>query len=175
MNYLADSMNNKIQIRKANESDLADIYLCAEDFIQLIENFQLNFLKKKFFTLIAHYNNILAAVLVAEKKVHRVESLETLLPKTKICLIYVNPSYRKKHIATELLESYIKYQKKEEIASIFIKLPQKYQEGIKFFENKKFQKSGKIKDKIILEHFLWYDFGLRRSDYFSQNLNDVFN
>ena len=71
--------------------------------------------------------------------------------------------------------AYINYQKKKEIASVFIKLPQKYQKGIKFFENNKFRKSGKIKDKIILEYFLWYDFGLCRSDFFSQNLNDIFN
>lgn len=178
MHYLKEmisSKNSKVSIKVASENDIIDINLCAEEYLQLLEDFEVKYSKGDYFILIAYYDNILAAVLVAEKRIHKVDSLETIVPKSRLCLIYVNSLYRKKQIASRLLDFFKKVQKEKGIASIFVELPLKYQKGIKFFEKNDFQITGKNKDKFYLEFYLWNDFGLRMSDFLSKDLNDIFD
>ncbi len=92
-----------ISIKEANKEDLIDLNLCAKEFLQLIEDFNINFLNHKYFTLTAYYKKLLVGILVAEEKNHKVDSLEKIVPKTNLYLIYVNPNFRKKHIGKKIL------------------------------------------------------------------------
>ncbi len=167
--------DSDISIKEANKEDLIDLNLCAKEFLQLIEDFNINFINHKYFTLTAYYKKLLVGILVAEEKNNTVDSLEKIVPKTNLYLIYVNPNFRKNHIGKKILINYLSVQKKKGIASIFVELPHKYKKGIQFFQHNKFHQINKVKDKIILEINLWNDFGIRSSEFISNNLSDVFN
>ncbi len=163
--------NFKVKIAK--KEDLTELTLCAKEFIELIEKFKLNFLDGKYLTLLTYYNDLIAGVLIAQELIPKVDSVENILPKTLLKLIYVNPNFRNKLIGTKLLLTFLKNQKEKGIASVFIKLPQKYKSGIKFFETNNFRRVGKIKDIIILEFNLWNDFGIRFSEFLADDINHI--
>ena len=106
---------NHILIKVASSEDLFDLRLCAQGFLEFIDDFQKKFLTNKIFVLVAYYDNNLAGMLVSEHNIHRVDSLENLIPTIYLYLLYVNPKYRRKQIATTLLKSFIMIQKKKEL------------------------------------------------------------
>jgi GNAT superfamily N-acetyltransferase len=163
----------KIKIQVSKNEDLFDLNLCAKEFIDLIDNFKTKFLNKRFFILTAYYNNILVGLLVAEDKSHIVDSLEKILPIINIHMLYVNPSYRKKNIGKELLDTFLNIQKGKGTASIHIKLPQKYKSGIAFFLKNNFRQIHKDGSKVILEINLWNDYGIRDYQIVEEDLNDM--
>lgn len=164
----------KILIKVAKNDDLFDLKLCAQGFLEFLDDFQTKFLKNKFFILTAYYDNILAGMLVSEQKTHKVESIENLIPTIYIYLLYVNPKYRRKHIAKTLLESFISIQKKRGVASICIKLPQKYKSGIKFFQHYEFHLVALINNNFILEYKIWDDYGVSDCQLIGDNFNNTF-
>jgi GNAT superfamily N-acetyltransferase len=168
-------INSNFKIKLAKREDLTELTLCAKEFIELIEKFKLNFLDGKYLTLIIYYNNLIAGVLIAQELIPKVDSIENILPKTLLKLIYVNPNFRNKLIGTTLLLSFLKNQKEKGVASVFIKLPQKYKSGIKFFETNNFRRVGKTRDNILLEFNLWNDFGIRFSEFLAEDLNHIFD
>ncbi len=89
-------------------------------------------------------------------------------------LLYVNPNFRKKNIGKSLLNSFFSIQRRNGIASIYIKLPQKYRDGINFFLKNNFHIIDKVKNKIILEFALWNDYGIRECQIIEENFNDMF-
>jgi len=46
--------DSDINIKEANKEDLIDLNLCAKEFLQLIEDFNINFVNRKYFTLTAY-------------------------------------------------------------------------------------------------------------------------
>ena len=122
----------------------------------------------------AYYENILAGILIAEDQTQKIDSLEKIIPLMTLHLIFVNPTFRKKNIGKTLLKSFISTQKKNGIASIYVKLPQKYREGINFFLKNDFQMINKTKNKIVLEKVLWKDYGIRECHIIGENFNDMF-
>jgi len=157
---------NKITIKIAKQENFFDLNLCAKEFIDLIDNFKTRFLNKKFFVLIAYYDEILAGLLVAEDKSKKVDSLEKIIPNICLHLLYINSNYRNKGIGKRLVNAFIMLSKENGYASIYIRLPNKYKKGITFFLNNeflglKFGQKGEINNKIVLEMNLWNDFGVR--------------
>ena len=165
--------SHKIQIRLSDNENLLDIELCAEEFIDFIENFKENFLNGKFFILTANYESVLAGVLIAEKKVKEIDSLEKIIPSIQFHLLYVNKKFRNNQIGKKLLDSFINIQKKNGIASIYIELPQKYKRGINFLQKRSFQRINKIQNNIILELKLWNDYGIIDSQVIEEDFNDM--
>lgn len=165
---------NNIVIKVAKAEDLFDLKLCANEFLEYINDFQTKFLKNKIFILAAYYNNNLAGLLVSEQNTHKVDSIENLIPIVYLYLLYVNPKFRKRHIGTTLLESFIILQKKKGIASICIKLPHNYKNGIKFFQHYEFHLVGQIKNSIILEHKIWDDYGISDCQLIGDDFNTTF-
>ena len=167
-------IHTKIEIRLANQENLFDLLLCANEFLDFIEDFKDKFLNKNFFVLSAYYENILAGILIAEDKTQKIDSLEKIIPIMTLHLIFVNRTFRKKDIGKTLLKSFISIQKKNGIASIYVKLPQKYKEGIRFFLKNDFKMINKTKNKIVLEKILWKDYGIRECHIIGENFNDMF-
>jgi ribosomal protein S18 acetylase RimI-like enzyme len=165
--------SDKIVIKPAISENLFDIEICAKEFIDLIENFKENFLNGDFLVLNAYYDSILAGVLVAERNIRQIDSLEKIIPNLNLKLIYINKKFRNNHIGKKLLDSFIKIQKQNEIASIFIELPQKYQKGINFLKKHNFQQVEKIQNNIILELNLWNDYGIVDCQTIEEDLNDM--
>jgi GNAT superfamily N-acetyltransferase len=170
---MVEKKDPRIKIQVAKNEDLFDLNLCAKEFIDLIDNFTKKFLNKKLFILTAYYENILVGILVAEDKSHKVDSLEKLLPKIYIHFLYVNPFYRNKNIGKEMLDKFLDIQKEKGTASIYIKLPQKYKSGIKFFLKNNFRQVHKEGTKIVLELNLWNDYGIRDYQIVEEDLNDM--
>jgi len=166
--------HTKIEIRIANQENLFDLLLCANEFIDFIDDFKDKFLHKNLLVLSAYYENILAGILIAEDQTQKIDSLEKIIPLMTLHLIFVNPTFRKKDIGKTLLKSFISTQKKNGIASIYVKLPQKYKEGIKFFLKNEFKMINKTKNKIVLEKVLWKDYGIRECHIIGENFNDMF-
>lgn len=171
---------HKIQIKHAENENLLDIELCAKEFIDFIDNFKKNFLEGRFFILTAYYDFILAGVLIAEKKVREIDSLEKIIPSIQLhllskrfYLLFVNSKFRNNQIGTKLLESFINIQKQNDIASIYIELPQKYKIGINFLQKKSFQRIGKKQNNVILELKLWNDYGIIDSQVIEDDFNDI--
>lgn len=165
--------SNKIVIKPAINENLFDIEICAKEFIEFIDGFKENFINGNFFVLTAYYDSILAGVLVAEKKIRQIDSLEKIIPNIYLNLIYVNKKFRNNQIGKNLLDSFIKIQKQNEIASIYIELPQKYQKGINFLKKNNFQQVEKIQSNIILELNLWNDYGIVDCQTIEEDLNDL--
>ena len=164
----------EIQIRMADEKDLFDLLLCGKEFIDFIENFKNKFKNKEFFVLTAYYNKILAGLLIAEDKTHKIDSIEKIIPCMLLHLLYVNPEFRNKNIGKYLLQSFISTQRQNGLASIHILLPQKYRSGIEFFLKNNFQIINKVKNRIVLEIPLWNDYGVRECQIIGDNFNDMF-
>ena len=150
----------RIKIKIAETEDFFDLNLCAKEFIDFIDNFKKKFLDKKFFVLVAYFKKVLAGVLIAEDRAHKIDSLENILPKMYIHLLYVNPKYRGKGLGKDLLHVFLDVQKKRGVAAVSIKLPQKYKKGIKFFKHFDFTQISRDVNKVVLELKLWNDFGL---------------
>ena len=163
-----------ITIKVAKAEDLFDLKLCAKGFLEFIDDFQTKFLKNKIFIFAAYYDNNLAGMLVSEQQTHKVDSIENLIPTIYLYLLYVNPKFRRRHIGTKLLESFIMLQKKKGIASICIKLPQKYKNGIKFFQHYEFHLVGLVNNNIILEHKIWDDYGISDCQLIDDDFNTTF-
>jgi len=164
-----------LEIVIAKNENLYDIHLCAEEFIDLIDHFKEQFLNKEIIIITAFYDNVLSGFLVAEDKSQKIDAIEKIVPTTCLHLLFVNSKFRKKHIGTALLETFIKAQKKKGIASIYIKLPQKYKNGIKFLQKNDFRQIDIVKSKIILEKNLWNDYGVRDCQIIGDNVNDLFS
>ena len=90
-------------------------------------------------------------------------------------MLFVNLRFRNKYIGKKLLETFIETQKSKGVASIYIKLPQKYKKGIKFLQKNNFGQINKINSNVILEIKLWNDFGVRDCQIIGDNINDLFS
>ncbi len=165
--------SHKIQIRTSDNENLLDIELCTEHFVDFIECFKDNFLKGNFFILTANYKSILAGVLIAEKKVKEIDSLEKIIPSLQLYLLYVNKKFRNNQIGKKLLDSFINIQKQNGIGSIYIELPQKFKKGINFLQKRSFQRINKIQNNIILELKLWNDYGIIDSQVIEEDFNNM--
>jgi len=168
-------INSKIDIKIAQDENIVNLNLIAEEFLELIDDFNINFINNKYFILTAYLNNNLAGILIAENKIHKIDSLEKLIPKVSIYLLYVNATFRNNHIGKKLLNTFLQIQKSRGIASVYIELPQKYLKGIEFFKRNNFLQVSKDKNKIILEINLWNDYGIRDDDIIENSFNDVFH
>lgn len=158
---MTNSKNDgKIQVRIAKTEDFFDLNLCAKEFIDFIDDFKKNFIDKRFFVLTGDYEGVLAGILVAEDKSKKIDSIERIVPSLYLHLIYVNPKYRKKGIGKVLLEKLIELQKKKRTAFIYIKLPEKYKKGIRFFQSQGFIVLNKHKNRVLMILHLWDDFGV---------------
>ena len=124
----------RLEICKAEIEMLYDIYLCAEEFNDLVDTFKEKFLNKDITISMAFYDDILSGFIVAEDKSQKVDAIEKLIPTTCLHLLYVNSKFRKKHIGKFLFDEFIKTQKEKGTASIYIKIPQKYKNGINPFQ-----------------------------------------
>ncbi|TXT66507.1 MAG: hypothetical protein BAJALOKI1v1_280005 [Promethearchaeota archaeon] len=159
-------MISKTIIKIAGKENLFDLNICAEEFIELIDNFKSKFLKKQFFILMAYYNSVLAGILVAEDKSKKVDSLEKIVPTMSLKLLFVNPNYRDMGLGKKLVNCFIMLLLKKDFASISIELPKNYREGIHFFLQNdflsyKFRQREKVGNKVILRCNLWNDYGIR--------------
>ncbi|MHA1491269.1 MAG: GNAT family N-acetyltransferase [Promethearchaeota archaeon] len=166
--------NPDIKIKIAKDENLFDLNLCAKDFLDLINNFEKKFYNKKFFVLTAYYNKVLAGILVAEDKSQKVNSLEKILPTMCLQLLFVNSNFRSRTLGKKLLKAFLNIQKEKGIAIIYIKLPQKYKKGIMFFQKNNFYQVGMVRNKIILELYLWNDYGIRDCQLIGNNFNNMF-
>lgn len=165
---------NNIEIKYANEENFYDLYLCANEFLDFIDNFKEKFFNKEYFILSAYFNNVLAGLLIAEDKTQKINSLKEIVPHMNLHLLYVNPKFRNKNIGKILLNYFILIQKNNDIASIYVELPQKYRDGIKFFLENNFKIINRKIDKIVLELALWKDYGIRECQIIGENFNDLF-
>ena len=163
MNY--ENEKSKIIIKTGNNEDLIELQICASEFIDFIDDFEINLHNKKYFILAAYYLKNLSGVLLAENCVSIVNDLDKIIPKIQLIFLFVNPAHRNNYIASLLLNHYIKIQKKAQIAAIFIKLPQKYKFGKKFLEKFNFIQTKSTNNEIILERKIWYDFGIEFYDF----------
>lgn len=167
--------DSKINIKIAQDESVINLNIIAEEFLELIDDFNINFINNKYLILTAYFNNNLAGILIAENKIHKIDSLEKIIPKVSLYLIYVNATFRNNHIGKKLLNCFLKIQKSKGVASVYIELPQKYIRGIEFFKRNNFLQMGKDKNKIILEINLWNDYGIRDDDIIENSFNDLFN
>jgi len=165
----------KIEIQIAPHDTIVDLISCAEEFIELIDDFKINFLNNKYFVLAANCNNVLAGILVAENEIQKVDSVEKIVPKIALLLLYVNVRFRNKYIGKKLLHTFLSIQKEKGVASIYVELPQKYKKGIEFFRRNDFVQVGKVKNKITLEINIWNDYGIRDCETIEYSFNDLFN
>jgi GNAT superfamily N-acetyltransferase len=149
-----------IVIKTGNNEDLIELQLCANDFIDFIDDFEINLQNEKYFILTAYYFNNLSGVLLAENNHSKVNALVNLVPKVKLIFLYVNPAYRNNKIGSHLLRSFIKIQRERKIAAIYINLPRKYTVGKKFLEKYNFFQIKTSHNNIVLERTLWCDFGI---------------
>lgn len=163
-----------IEIKFLKNETLYDFNLCAKEFIDLIDGFEEKFLNKKFLIIPGYYKNVLAGVIVAEDKSKKVNSIENIVPSACLHLLYVNPIYRNKGIGTNLLNSFIRFQKRAGTASIYVKLPQKYINGIHFLERHNFHQIKRVKNKVFLEMKLWDDFGVGDCFIIEDGINEYF-
>jgi len=152
---------SKIAIKTGNNEDLIELQLCANDFIDFIDDFEINLQNKKYFILTAYYLNNLSGLLLAENIHSKVNALENLVPKIKLIFLYVNPAYRNNKIGSKLLRYFVKVQRGKKVAAIYINLPRKYIVGKKFLEKYKFFQLKTSNNNIVLERNLWYDFGIK--------------
>jgi len=168
------NQDNTIKIKIAETSDFFDLNLCAKEFIEFISDFKKKFLDKRFFVLTAWYNNILGGILVSEDKSNKIDSLNKIIPSMYLHFLYVNPKFRKKHIGKRLLEDFISIQKDKGKASIYIKIPQQYKRGIRFFQNNQFCQIRKEGNKVVLEIKLWNDFGVTDCQLIGDDFSNTF-
>lgn len=169
------NQNSKIKIKIAETKDFFDLNLCAKEFIDFISDFKKKFLDKRFFVLTAWYNNILSGILVSEDKSNKIDSLNKIIPSMYLHFIYINPKFRKKNIGKKLLEEFISIQKDKGKALVYIKLPQQYKSGIKFFLNNDFRQVRKEGNKVVLEITLWNDFGVRDCQIIGDDFSNTFS
>ena len=151
----------KIEFKLAGKEDFIELKLCAMEFLDFIKDFKKKFFNKKFFILTAYCDSILAGILVGEDEGKKIDSIEKIVPIMYLHLLFVNPKFRHKNIGKSLLDNFILILKKKGIASIYVKLPQKYKKGIEFFQKNKFHQVDKDHNRIILELNLWNDLGIR--------------
>ncbi|MFW9939095.1 MAG: GNAT family N-acetyltransferase [Candidatus Thorarchaeota archaeon] len=164
----------QIIIKIAEDENFINLDLCANEFIELIDDFRINFLKKKYFILTAYNDDLLVGILIAEAKIRKIDSFDKLLPKARLYLLYVNPNFRGRQIGKKLLENYLKIQKEKGTAVVYVKLPQKYKKGIEFFIKANFSQASKSNNNINLEFNLWNDYGITDYDLIDNSLNDIF-
>ncbi|TFG17041.1 MAG: N-acetyltransferase [Promethearchaeota archaeon] len=163
---------SNVIIKTGNNEDIIELQMCANEFIEFIDDFEINLHNKKYFILTAYYFKNLSGILLAENVISKIDGLEKIVPKVQLIFLFVNPVYRNKGIANLLLNYFIKIQKKEKIASIYINLPQKYKFGKKFLEKYDFVQTITTNNNIILEKTLWYDFGIESCDFY-KNRKDI--
>ncbi len=162
---MSNSGSSEIIIKEANQNDYFLLELCAKEFIELIKNFKKKFENNDFFVLIGYLNENIAGVLVSERN-NIVRTIENIVPTTQIHFLYVNPAFRGKKIGTTLLNEFIKIQKKNNIALIFIELYKNNKKEIEFFETFGFRREKIDAAKIYLNLRLWDDLGISSDDFF---------
>ena len=166
---------SKIKIKVAQNENLYDLNLCASDFIDFIDNFETLFLNKKLFILTAYYKQILVGLVVAEDKTNKIDNIDKIIPIVFLHLIYVNPNYRNKKIARNLLTRFINIQKMKGMASIATKLPQNHVIGINFLQKNNFHQKERKGSKVFLELKLWNDLGIEDCQIIDEEGNDFFS
>ncbi|MBY9007565.1 MAG: GNAT family N-acetyltransferase [Candidatus Lokiarchaeota archaeon] len=157
--------NAKIVIKVAEKIHLYELYLCAQEYIELIDDFEKKFLNNQYIILTAYDNDLMIGILIIEDKSKEIDCLRKIVPNACIHLLYVNRNYRKKGLGKRLVNSIIMFLFKNKFASLYIKLPEKNKKGINFFLNNDFlnnhfQQKSRNDNKILLEMNLWHDFDL---------------
>ena len=168
------SSGSNVKLRIATKEDLLELATSATNLTALLDTSKIDIAGGNYFILTARYNNLLIGVLIAEKKIHKVDSLNMIVPRIRLHLIHVHEKYRLMGIGKKLLETFLKFYHKAEVASIYVKLPQKYQKGISFFLKHDFQRVEVIKNKIVLELNLWKDYGIRNCEIIDTSVKDIF-
>ncbi|TFG01488.1 MAG: GNAT family N-acetyltransferase [Promethearchaeota archaeon] len=163
----------KIEIKLAGKEDFIELKLCAMEFLDFIKDFKKKFFNKKFFILTAYYDSILAGILVGEDEGKKIDSIEKIVPIMYLHLLFVNPKFRHKNIGKALLDNFKSILKKKGIASIYVKLPQKYKKGVEFFQKNNFHQVDKNQNRIILELNLWNDLGIRDCQIIGDNFDNM--
>ncbi len=152
-------------IKVAEINDYFLIELCAKEYIDLIKNFKERFENNDFFVLIGYYEKNVAGVLVSERN-NVVKSIEDILPAMQIHLVYVNPAFRGKKIGKNLMNEFIRTQKKNNIAFIFVELFKNNKREMEFFEKYGFRREKIDAAKIILTKIVWDDMGISSQEFF---------
>ncbi len=157
--------NEKIIIKIAQSEYLYEICLCAQEYIELIDEFKKKFLDNQYIILTASHNEMIIGVLIVEDKSKQVDSLRKIIPRACIHLLYVNKNYRKRGLGKRMINSLIMLLIKNRFASLYIKLPEKNKKGINFFLNNDFlnnyfKQKSRNNNKILLEMNLWHDFNV---------------
>ncbi len=163
----------KIEIKIAGKENFIELKLCAMEFLDFIKDFKKKFLYKKFFILTAYYDSILAGILVGEDEGKKIDSIEKIVPIMYLHLLFVNPKFRHKNIGKSLLDNFKSILRKKGIASIYVKLPQKYKKGVEFFQKNNFHQVDKNHNRIILELNLWNDLGIRDCQIIGDNFDNM--
>lgn len=156
---------SKIIIKIAENEHLYDLYLCAKEYVELIDDFEEKFLNNEYFILTAYIDDLLIGVLIAEDKSKKIDCLRKIVPSICIHLLFVNKSYRNKGLGKRLMNSLIMILINKGFASLYIKLPEKNKKVINFFINNEFlknhfQQTSRIYNKVLLKMNLWNDYGL---------------
>ncbi|TFF87553.1 MAG: N-acetyltransferase [Promethearchaeota archaeon] len=154
------------QIKIAENESFLDLKLCAKEFIEFVDDFKKKFQNKKFFILTAYDNCTLIGILIAEDKSNDIDSLDKIIPKMRLYLVYVNPKFRHLHVGKRLINTFLMIKKKEGYAGIIVKLPQNYRKGINYFLknsflNHRFYLKGIKDSKMEMEMDLWNNLGIR--------------
>ncbi len=156
----AVNLNGNINYKTLGSVNYLELMICAKEFIELIDNFMDKFKSNRFVYSAAYLNNTLIGILVAQDKSKMVNKFEKILPSICIYLIYVVKDFRGQNVGRNLLLNLIN-NLRGKFATIYTKLPLKYKKGIDFYLRNNFHRVQIQKNKIILEHNLWNDFGLR--------------
>lgn len=157
--------SSKVSIRVADQEDYLDIELAAKEFVDLIKDFRKHFEKEDFFVLLGYYEKNIAGILVSQRN-NIVRSIENILPTTQIHFLYVNSAFRGRNIGSELLNDFIRIQKKKNTALIFIELFKNNTRSIEFFEKFGFSRDKIDAAKIHLTKVLWDDYGMAHDEFF---------
>jgi GNAT superfamily N-acetyltransferase len=160
-------LKNQLTFRIAKQEDYINLRTCVKDSLDLVDNFYENFLKDTYFILLAFIDGILVGVVIADKDLHTVDSIDKILPHISLKLLYIHPIYRKNNIGQKLFNQFIKLQKESGIATIEILLPQNYKSGLEYLKKFKFYERERFKNKIKLELNICQDFGVRSVDFLS--------
>ncbi|MEJ2251238.1 MAG: hypothetical protein P8Y97_16490 [Candidatus Lokiarchaeota archaeon] len=100
---IKDSKTPKFEVKIAENEDLFDISLCAREYIDFLDDFRNKFMNKKYFILTAYERKTLIGILIAEDVSKDVDSLENILPKIRLNLLYVSPEFRHLNLGMRLM------------------------------------------------------------------------
>ena len=150
--------NSLLEIREATESDLVELEICCQDYLDLIPNFREDFCQKKNFVFLALLEAEIVGALAAF--IDPINTSKNLRPIVQMVFLFVNPPFRNQRVGNSLIIHFLREMQSRNFAAVRIELFKINSSGMRFLQDSGFRDIFEKRGRKVMQISLWDNYGI---------------